>query len=538
MKKHPYHETVIYENFYEMLSALYWQHSTDIAVQFMQKNEIVRITYKELLEQISTLFHFFQNKGLKDVHIGILAENRYEYITVYLSSVFHNVIAPIDKEITAESLTRLLQQFNIRVLFYTNKTKHIIDALPETAMPEFINIDELYAEIMQKDCSVETFLDAVKNVSKDKFSVLAFTSGTTGELKGVMLSQYNILSNLRAALENNVLKSPTLLVLPMNHTYGFNPGVLNTLYIAGTLCINMDLKYFARDLQIFDPYFIGVVPMVVEGIYNNILREAKRRKKDKLLQIMIKISNGLLKCRIDVRRIFFGTLINRNLRLMVSGGAPLNPYYVERFAELGIILLNGYGLTECSPLVAVNREVHNVLGSVGTIIREDTVKIAPDGEIWVKGPNVMLGYYKDTESTNACMEDGYFKTGDLGYVEENVLYITGRKKTLIILENGKNFSPEEIENRLLKLPYIKECIVTTKKKEKNTLIVAKVFPEEAESLFKNEGDNAEFLQKLEQDIKIMNDSLPGYMRVNDFEIVTEEFEKNSSRKIVRKKYVE
>lgn len=539
MNKHAYHETVVYDNFYEMLHGLHRKHSGDTAIQFLKKNRLITFTYKELLEQVSSLFGYFIKREYRNCHIGILSENRYEYVAIYLASVFENVIAPIDKEITTEALESLLQQFDIKVLFYTNKTRKLVESLSEISGIEFINMDEVYDVIMQESYAVETFLETVKKVPKEKFSVLAFTSGTTGELKGVMLSQYNILSNLRAALEHNILKSPLLLILPMNHTYGFNPGVLTTLYNAGTLCINTDLKYFVRDLKYFNPYYIGVVPMVAEGIYNNILREAKKKKKDKLLQRMIKISNFLLKYKLDVRRLFFGNLINKRLRLMVCGGAALNPFYVERFAELGIILLNGYGLTECSPLVAVNREVHNVPGSVGTIIREDAVKIAPDGEIMVKGPNVMLGYYKDEEATSACIEDGYFKTGDFGYVEGNILYVTGRKKNLIILENGKNFSPEQIENKLLEIPYIKECLVTTRRQEKNSIIIAKIFLEEADGAAEQicpEGEKQ--LKLLEQDIKAVNATLPDYMHIDDYEIMTEEFEKNSTKKIVRKKYVE
>ena len=209
---------------------------------------------------------------------------------------------------------------------------------------------------------------------------------------------------------------------------------------------------------------------------------------------------------------------------MVSGGAALNPIYVEKFGELGIKLLNGYGLTECSPLVAVNRSVYNVQGSVGTIIKDDEVKIAKDGEILVKGPNVMLGYYKDKKATSESIKNGYFKTGDFGYKKGNVLYITGRKKNLIILENGKNFSPEVIEEKLIELSYVKECIVTTRKQKNNTIIVAKLYID---------GD----MSSLETDIEKINSVFPKYMHIDDYEIMEEEFEKNSTKKIIRSKYV-
>ena len=454
-----------------------------------------------------------------------MAENRYEYITVYLSSVFLNVIVPLDKELDCESIKKSINRFDIDVFFYTNKTKNKISKISNKGKIKFINIDDEYASIIDKKYSIEDFFEEIKTVDKNKFSILASTSGTDGNIKGVMLSQYNVLSNLRAALENNVLRSPTLVVLPMNHTYGFNPGVLNTLYIGGELCINMDLKYLKRDLKVFNPYFIGVVPMLVEGLYNNIIREAKRRKKYKLFCRMIKISNFLLKYNIDLRKLFFGNIINRRLKLIVSGGANLDEKYVKKYEELGIVLLNGYGMTECSPLIAVNRECNNIVGSVGTIIKDAKVKIADDGEILVKGPNVMLGYYNDLKATKKSMINGYFKTGDLGYVRDRVIFITGRKKNLIVLNNGKNFSPETIEKKLLELPYIEECIVTTRQLEKNIIIVAKIYMKEVNN-------------NIDEDIKKINKNLPKYMNIDKYELMEKEFEKNSSKKIRRNQYVE
>lgn len=524
MHKKNYYKAAEYNSFYELLSSLYEKHTKDVAIRYVKKKDMVEITYQRMLQEISNLAGFYEGMGIENVNIGILSENRYEYITIYFSAVFQNVIAPIDKEMTVRDLEQLIEKFDIKVLFYTDKTKETVQeaVVPETL--KLFNMDACYGSIMEKEYPINDFLQKNQKVHKDKFSVLAFTSGTTGELKGVMLSQYNILSNLRAAIENNVLKSPNLSVLPMNHTYGFNPGVLNTFYNGGTLCINMDLKYIARDLKLFQPYFVGVVPMMAEGIYNNIIREAKRQNKYDTLMRMIQISNFLRKFKIDLRHLFFGNILCRNLRVMVSGGAPLNQMYVEKFEELGIKLLNGYGLTECSPLVAVNRAVHVVPDSVGTIIREDEVLIDEDGEILVKGPNVMLGYYKDEQATRESMVNGYFRTGDFGYKEDNVLYVTGRKKNLIILENGKNFSPEVLEAKLLELPYVKECIVTTKKRATNTLIVALIYPE---------GETG----SLKEDILKINAGFPPYMRIDDYEITETEFEKNSTKKIIRSKYV-
>lgn len=522
MKNVDYYKAVKYNTFGEMINGMYYDYGDRVAIKYYKK-ELVEILYKDLVSEIGNLYNYFKIEAIKNKNVGIISENRYEYITLYLSSVFDNVICPIDKEVTDENLKNIVDKFDIGVLFYTDKMKSKIGLLNKLKV-RMINIDTEYKNMIGRSFDTESFVKCVKKCDRSKFSVLAFTSGTTDEVKGVMLSQYNILSNLRAAIENNHLKNPTLSVLPMNHTYGFNPGVLNTLYNGTTLCLNLDLKHIVRDLKMFNPYFIAVVPMMVEGMYKNIISTAKRTKKYNLLMIMIKVSNFLRKFKIDLRHLFFGNILNKRLRLMVSGGAALNSYYVEKFDELGIMILNGYGLTECSPLVAVNRHENNVIGSVGTIIKDDVVKIEKDGEILVKGPNVMLGYYNDEKTTKKVLKNGYFRTGDFGYKDGDILYITGRKKNLIILENGKNFSPEVIEEKLYGLEYIKECLVVSRKKKNISVIVALVYMEEV-------NDN------LEDDIKKINSTLPSYMNIDDFEIMECEFEKNSSKKIIRSKYV-
>lgn len=522
MKNIPYYKAVRYDNFYEMLYALYRKQPQKTAVKYRRQNTLYGITYKTLTEHIAGLYRYFKQNGIENVNIGILSENRYEYIPIYLSAVFCNVIAPIDRELTADMLAGLIDKFDIKVLLYTNKTKD--KALAAASKIICVNIDGEFDRIVQTPCDTARFFDSIKGTDSDRFSVLAFTSGTTGNIKGVMLSQHNIVSNLRAAIQNNHLKTPTLQILPMNHTYGFNPGVLTPLYNGNTVCINMSLKELAKDFKFYNPYYIGVVPMMAEGIYNNIIREARRRGKEKLLRRLIKISGALRRVKIDLRRLFFGGLINRRLRLISCGGAALNPFYAERFEELGIKLLNGYGLTECSPLVSVNRAADNVPESVGRVVYGTEVKTAPDGEILVRGNGVMLGYYKEPQATVEAMEDGWYKTGDIGYIENGLLYITGRKKNLIILENGKNFSPEFIENELMKLPYVKECLVFPRRNKNHSLIIAKILPE----------GNCD---GIDGDIERINRALPDYMRIDGYELTDVGFEKTSTKKIIRSGYV-
>lgn len=518
-----YYDTIIYDSFAEMLQGWQVHHPDRAAIRYRKEDQIVTITYRELVRQVCSLYHYYREHGINGRHIGIVAENRYEYIVIYLATVLSNVIAPLDKELDTATLAETVRAFDIDVLLYTEKTGKKVENLAENGELQLIDIDEAYPEMTGREYPVEAFLSRIQEIDKDKFSVLASTSGTDGKMKGVMLSQYNVVVNIRGTLENNILKSPTLALLPMNHTYGFNPGILATLYNGTCVCLNLNLKHLARDLKEYDPFFFEAVPMVLEGIYKNIIREVKRQKKYPLFCRMIRLSQFLLKFHIDVRHLFFGNFINKRLRLVVSGGASLNPFYVERFAELGIELLNGYGMTECSPTVAVSRKQNNVAGSAGTIMRHIDVKIAQDGEILVKGPNVMLGYYKDPEATAACMENGYFKTGDLGHVEGKVIFVTGRKKNLIILGNGKNFSPEAVEKKLLELPYVTECIVTSRIVNQNEIVLAMIYMEKPE-------------KRLTEDIKAINQTLPGYMKIDQIEVRDTPFEKNSSRKIRRSMY--
>ena len=249
-------------------------------------------------------------------------------------------------------------------------------------------------------------------------------------------------------------------------------------------------------------------------------------RKEKSFKRLKSLTKFLLRFGIDIRRNVFDFILPKRLKLIVSGGAELNSKYVEKYKDLGIELLNGYGLTECSPIISVCRQIDNVAGSSGTILNHIDIKIAEDGEILVKGPNVMLGYYKNEELTKSVFEDGYFKTGDLGYKDEknNKLYVTGRKSNLIILSNGKNVSPEVLEEEIIKFGYVEECLVTTDKSSHKSLIAKVYMDKQHEEEFKHDLDD-------------LNSRNPSYMAIYKYEIMNERFEKNSNKKIKRSLYV-
>lgn len=553
-RDYPYLNTAIYDNFYELLKARYEESREVTAISFFRQKELCEISYGRLIQEISSVFMQLQKMGICNQHIGLFLENRYEYLVIYLACIFGNVAVPLDKEMDVETLAQCMQQFDVKVVFCSDKTKEKVDeaagllqAQQEVQIQQHswtcvllpINVDEQYKTLIaacgaleqeKQDKQVPAFFAQIADTDKDRFAVLASTSGTDGKLKGVMLSQYNIITNIRGTLENNVLGNPTFAFLPMNHTYGMNPCILATFYNGTTVCLSSGMKYFSRDLKAFNPDFFGAVPMVIESIYENILKEAKRQKKDKKLQVAIRLSQFLRFFHIDIRHRLFGNLLCSNLTKIVNGGAPLNPYYVKKFDEIGIKILNGYGLTECSPTVAVSREFNNVLGSAGTIMKHIDVKIAKDGEILVSGPNVMLGYYKDEEATRACMQDGYLRTGDIGYTLGRVLFVTGRKKNLIVLENGKKAAPEMIEEKLNVLPYVSDSLVVARKVNHRNMVITALIR------FAPEWEENEAEALLKEDIRKVNQCLPSYMSMEDYEIMKEDFVKTGTMKIKRNLY--
>ena len=533
---YPYLDTVIYDNFHEMLKGRLETSAQTTAIRYREGDAVVDISYEEMIYRVACVFAFLDRNIAPGSHIGILSENRYEYILIYLAAVMNHVIVPIDKELSDVEIDKLVRNFDIGYLYVTNETKKKLS--PETASLNTLTVYNIDDESFGKDFdkksaagfkkeTLKSFFEKTKDTDKDRFAVLASTSGTDGEMKGVMLSQYNVITNIRGTLENNVLKTPTLAFLPMNHTYGFNPCMLATLYNGTTLCLNLKTKYLLRDIKTFNPFFFGAVPMVIEGIYDGIIREVRKRGKEKTFMRSIKFCRFFRRFGIDLRHLFFGKIICPNLRLVVNGGAPLNAEYVRKFDDIGITILNGYGLTECSPTIAVSRTGNNVPGSAGTIMKHIDVRIDKDGEILVKGPCVMLGYYKNEEATKACMRDGYFATGDIGYTDGKVIYVTGRKKNLIILSNGKNVPPEYLEDKINAIPYVKESLVVPRGKGERTKVL--------HALVVLSDDGKE--ENLTKDLQDINAKLPTYMRIDEWEIINEELKKNSSRKIIRKAYV-
>ena len=358
----------------------------------------------------------------------------------------------------------------------------------------------------------------------DKHDVAAifYTSGTIGKRKGVMLSQENMMEDINFGAKNISSDGNTLSVLPFHHTFGLLTGLFALFYYECTIFICSSIKNLKRDMLAASPKMIMAVPIFIESFYKTIRQTALQQGKEQKMRIAIAISNFLLRIGVDIRKCLFSSILARfggKLEYIVCGGAPLQVKYIRVFRAIGIEILNAYGITECSPGVAISRNFYHKDGSVGQIIKGCVVRIQ-NSEIQVQGKNVMLGYYQDEVGSMEAFVDGWFKTGDLGYVDrDGFLYVTGRTKNLIILSNGENVSPEELENLLLDYDQVKEVVVYAE----NGAITAEVFP----SL--DEG----FEEQIQNVVDVCNRKLPAYKRIQRLKIRQTEFPKTTTQKIKR-----
>ena len=356
-----------------------------------------------------------------------------------------------------------------------------------------------------------------------------------------MLTEHNLISIVNYGLQVADIKTKCLSVLPYHHTYEAVAGILVELHKHCCICINDSLKNVLKNLQLFKPDFVYLVPAFAEVFYKNIWATAKKTKKDKALKAMIPVSNALRKTGIDLRYKLFKSIhdgLGGNLKEIVCGGAPIRPEVGKFFNDIGIMLLNGYGITECSPLVSVNRLKFNDSSTVGVIlpcceVKFENVNDEGDGEICVKGDIVMMGYYKEKEKTDRVLKDGWFNTEDYGHLtDKGQLVINGRKKNLIVLDNGKNIYPEEIEAIIIRIPYIKDVIVKGKKNDagQEIALIAEVFLDEEEV---KKMDVEDLQSKVKSDINEVCRPLPIYKKISGIEIREKEFEKTTTNKIKR-----
>lgn len=516
--------------------------------------EIEKRSFAEFRDDVRALASEFLAMGCAGRHCALIGKLSYEWAAVYYAMLsIGGVLIPMDRDWQAEDLADTVEKADTAFLFCDADLKEkaaVIEARMSLSTPTvYLNggsEDVSVASLIQKGkAKFEADPNAYFNAPIDPhaMALLVFTSGTTGKGKGVMLSQNAFLSDLSSIIPYMDFGKKTVGVLPPHHTFGSSVMLIGHMMIGSEIYMSAGLRYVAKELKEQEPEHLVIVPLYLETFYRRIMANLKEKKKEKLVARMIKASNAMLKVGIDVRAKLFSEIraaFGGKVKMIISGGAPINPEILNFFEAIGISTLNGYGITECAPIIAVNRSKNPVPGSVGHVLDIDTVKIDHpnedgEGEIWVTGPNVMLGYYKNEKATaEAIDEDGYFKTGDYGKLDKNnVLYITGRKKNLIILSNGKNVYPEEIENELVAVPGVIDIIVyegQSKRGMEHNAIVAEVYPDKDYIQKNNVTDIKAHLQKY---VDNYNRTAVPYKKIGVLKVREEEFPKNTLRKIMR-----
>lgn len=530
MKNKPYPLYILPQitNLKDMLNQRLEAAPDSNAFSYSQGKEVITKTTAEFAKDANALGAFLLHNGHKGHHIAIIGENSYEWLVSFMSIVNGgNVAVTIDKEYSAAEIAELLQKSDCNAVIVSKGYSDLVEnvGLHIYNMGEFNTF--LYEGQKLIDNGIREFIDY--KINPEQLAAIFFTSGTTGSSKGVMLSHKNMASDINYACKNFVLEGDTLAVLPFHHTFGLITAIFKVFHYGKSTHINKSLKRIKQDIATAKPQTIFMVPLFVETFYKQIIDTAKNSGQLSKLERGVKTSDLLLKLGIDVRRKMFGTVLDAfggNIEYIICGGAPLDVKYVKAYRSWGVSILNGYGITECSPVVSVNRNHYWRDGSVGQILNGCNVQIAEDGEVIVKGDNVMLGYYNDEISTSDVLKDGWYHTGDLGKIDDDgFLFLTGRKKNLIILSNGENVSPEEIESRIQRDDAVCEVVVY----EDNGQIVAEIFPVDEYI------SNTAYFDNL---IKQINVGQPKFKQVNSVRLRDKEFEKNTTKKIIRYKVKE
>ena len=493
-------------------------------------------TFNEVFYDATGLGQHLYTLGMRGKKVAILSDNSYYWIAAFYAIVTGKITAiPLDPKLPKEDLTDLMVRSGCNAIIYTEDFAPAIEMMkenPEVVLTEYLKIKD-FNEIVRMghnelDGGAENYLD--DTVTGDDLGFIVYTSGTTGKSKGVMLSQKNVASNAIATCRA-MTGGQTVAFLPFNHTLSWASALFASPLLSewGYLCDS--LRNLQKDMVEYHPQHITAVPLAVETIYKRIWFTAKKEGKEEKLKTGLKISKLLMKFGIDVRRKLFKEVIDNlggNLEMIICGGAFLDPKYENGLFDLGIQVINGYGTTECSPIITCNRLSNFKFGSAGYALECNDVMIKdPDdegvGEVYAKGTNVMQGYYNDPEATAEAFDGDWYKTGDYGYMDEDgFLYLRGRKKNLIVLSNGKNVSPEELEDKLMSIDYIKEVVVY----EENGSITAEFFLDtvtfpDAESRIKG-------------DVRALNKTMPAFKQISKIKTRDKEFPKTTTLKIKRK----
>ncbi len=543
------------------------KYSSKIAfvIKHQEKTKVdyENITYKRLLEDINKLGTSLYELGMKGKRIAVIGKNRYEWVVAHLANLLGSIVSiPLDKDLQYDELESSLIRSKADCIIFDEKLESMMSVIKsnnKTQLKEYICMSPIegFKSVKELITRGEELLnkgekDYIENkINDNEMNILLFTSGTTSKSKAVMLSQKNIASNIYAmqCVEDIRDTDTNIAFLPFHHIFGSTCIIV--MLASGVRTVFPDgLRYIKQNLQEYKVTIFVGVPILVEAIYKTIMKEVEKQGKTKVIKTAVKVSNALRLFKIDIRRKLFKQIIDAlggELRFVISGGAPADPLISKGFNNLGIKTVQGYGLTETSPVIAAEDDYHMRSGSVGIAMNNDIIEIANKdengiGEIRVKGPNVMLGYYEMPEETANVLKDGWFYTGDLGYIDKDgYLFITGRSKNMIVLKNGKKIFPEELETLVNRIELVEECMVfgMPDKNDKNDvkLSVKVVYNKEvAKEKYKDKNED-ELYKIIWDEIKELNKTFPRYKHIQNMILSDEELIKTTTKKIKRQEEI-
>jgi len=556
MNKYQIHEKLNFTNMRELIEYAGENYADRYAYSFRRtaKSEITKIKFSNLREDVRSLACELSAIGCAGKHCAVIGKLSYDWVLTYFAVLsIGGVLVPLDPEWQKEDLADTVSKAHTSFLFCDEDIKEKGEYIAQQVK---LDSEPIYLAAKETERNLRATMRAGKpkfdenpdpyylaEIDPETLALLVFTSGTTGKGKGVMLSQKAVLEDMTSVIPYIDFGKKTVGVLPPHHTFGSSVMLVGHAIIGSEIYLSGGLRYITKELTEQKPEHLVLVPLYLETFYRKIWANIKKQGKEKLIKRMIKLSNVMCKIGVDLRKKIFAQVraaFGGEVKMIITGGAPINPEIVDFFSAMGITTLNGYGITECAPIVSVNRSLNNVQGSIGTPNDCNEVKIFEpnedgEGEICVLGSNVMLGYYNDPETTaEAFTEDGYFRTGDYGKMrDDGILFITGRKKNLIILSNGKNVYPEEIENALIATPGIQDIIVyegQSKRGLAHNAIVAEVFPDEDYVKANNIEDIKAHIKPY---VDEYNKTAVSYKKIGILKIRSTPFPKNTLRKITR-----
>lgn len=564
MEKRIYEKDIL-DDYRELLDYVLERYPKNVAYKYkkdptVKEPEYIEKTYEQTCSDIKSFSTKLLDLNFRKKRIILIGNNSYEWCVSYLAVTCGDmVVVPLDKSLPENEIETLIKRSDAEIAIFDSKYVNIMKKIKEDS-----HLNTLICMQNIDDEEVENLYDFIKEgkelldsgdkkyenliINKNDMSILLFTSGTTSNPKAVMLTQHNVCSNFCAYSSHfKILPTDTLLsFLPIHHTFESSITILYGFYSGATVAFCDGLKYIQKNLKEYGVTIFVAVPLVMETMYKKILKTVKDQGKEETIQKALKISNMLLKLKIDIRKKIFKQIVEAfggKLRVVLYGAASMDKDTILGLTGFGIKLIQGYGLTESSPVITAEGEGKNQTrpGSVGYPLDNVEVKIDhPNeegiGEILARGPNIMLGYCGDEEQTNEVLQNGWFKTGDYGYIDEDgFVYVTGRKKDIIVLRNGKNVYPQEIEFLINKLPYVKESIVYQREKDKqDTMLCAKiVYDDDLIQEEFGEMTEEEYQKKIWEEIKNINQSLPTFKHIKRITITTEELVKTTTQKVKR-----